>query len=171
LLELMVALALVATLFTAFAPNFQSMLEGLQMRAASADLVAAIHETRMQALGRGVKVTLMPVDGDWAQGWQIFIDANGNRRLDLGEALLSTHVALAPGFQSRFRFTDGTIPPYISYNAAGRSSRGGSSAAANWGTLSLQLGEQQRNIMINMLGRVRMCDPVREAASCSGVAE
>jgi len=34
--------------------------------------------------------------------------------------------------------------------------------------LSLEQGEETRNIKINMLGRVRVCDPAKDRSNCSG---
>jgi type IV fimbrial biogenesis protein FimT len=56
----------------------------------------------------------------------------------------------------------------FAYNAAGRACSAGNSLAARWGTLSLTQGEDVRNIKINMLGRVRVCDPAQDRANCDG---
>lgn len=171
LLELMIVLAIASILFSSALPDMRQAIEAFQLRAAAADLVAAIHETRALALAHGQIVTLLPNDGDWRQGWSIIIDSNGNRRSDPGEPLLRWHRALPKALEVRFRFTDRTVPFYIAYNSAGRSCRAAHAGAANFGTVSLAIGAQQRNIKINMLGRVRVCDPAVDGASCSSATD
>lgn len=165
---MMIVLAIASILLSSALPAMRQAIEAFQLRAAAAELVAAIHETRAQALARGQIVTLLATHGDWKQGWAIVLDANANRHPDPGEAILHQHGALPKALQVRFKFTDPTAPFYIAYNSAGRSCRPARAKAANFGTVSLVIGEQQRNIKINMLGRVRLCDPARESP-CTGV--
>lgn len=169
LLELMIVLAILSILFATALPNLSNMLAGRQLRTASADLLAAINDTRAQAIARRRVVTLLAESGNWQQGWLIVIDANANRSLDEGEAILSRHRAAPERLQVRARFTDNTAPAYISYNAAGRSCRAAHPNAANFGTITLELAGAQRNIKINMQGRARLCDPALEPATCASI--
>jgi type IV fimbrial biogenesis protein FimT len=174
LVELLLVLALAGVLLGAAAPSFLSSLQRLRLQAAANDLVAALDLTRVQAMARGSKVLLVPLDPagvDWRAGWQVFIDSNGNRRPDAGEPLLHQHAALPDGVLVAARFTSGGAPAYVAYNAAGRTCSAGNSLAARWGTLSLTHGAATRNIKINMLGRVRICDPAVERSGCSSVAD
>jgi type IV fimbrial biogenesis protein FimT len=160
----MMVLAIVSIMASSAMPDMRRSIDGYRLRAAAADLMAAIQETRAQAIASGQIVSLLPKNGDWRQGWTIVIDRNANRQLDADEPPLMSHRALPKETLVSFHFTDQTAPSYIAYNSAGRSCRSGHSKAANFGTLSLALGEQKRNIKINMLGRVRMCDPDRESS-------
>ncbi|WP_082507496.1 GspH/FimT family pseudopilin [Duganella sp. Root336D2] len=169
LMELMIVLAILSILFASALPDLSNMLAGRQLRAASADLLAAINDTRAQAIARRRVVTLLAKNGSWQQGWLIVIDANVNRSADEGEAILFRHVAASERLQVRARFTDNTAPAYISYNAAGRSCRAAHPNAANFGTITLELAGTQRNIKINMQGRARLCDPVLEPATCASI--
>ena len=108
---------------------------------------------------------------DWRLGWLVFVDRNGNLVYDAGDELLLRQGPLAAGIEVRFGFTSGAKPLYIAYNGAGRSCSASNALAARWGTLSLILGNQARHIKINMLGRVRVCDPQRDTVNCSGVGE
>ncbi|HEY0587579.1 MAG TPA: GspH/FimT family pseudopilin, partial [Pseudoduganella sp.] len=132
LLELMIVLAILSILFASALPNLSNMLAGRQLRSASADLLAAINDTRAQAIARRRVVTLLAENGNWQQGWLIIIDANANRSPDAGEAILSRHKAAPERLLVRARFTDNTAPAYISYNAAGRSCRAAHPNAANF---------------------------------------
>jgi type IV fimbrial biogenesis protein FimT len=169
LLELLIVLAILSVLFASALPELSNMLAGRQLRAASADLLAAINNTRAQAIARRRVVTLLPEQGDWQQGWLIVIDANANRRADDGEPVLMRHKQAPERLQVRAKFTDNTAPFYISYNAAGRSCRAAHPNAANFGTITLELAGAQRNIKINMQGRARLCDPALEPASCASI--
>ena len=170
LVELLIVLLLAAILFSAAMPAMHGILQRLRLRAATNDLAAAIDLTRSQAIARGGKVMLAPLDPviGWRQGWAVFIDQNSNRRPDPGELLLYRHDPIAQDMQILSSFSSNAGLPYLAYNAAGRACSADNSLAARWGTLSLTQGKQARNIKINMLGRVRVCDPAQDK-SCSGV--
>lgn len=174
LIELLVVLVLAAVLLGVAAPAFQQSMQRLRLQAATNDLLAAIDLTRAQAMARGAKVLMAPLDPagvNWQSGWAIFQDRNGNRRPDAGEAIIYRHDPLRADIGIASRFTSGGMPAYIAYNAAGRTCRADSSLTARWGTLTLTQGDDSRNIIINMLGRARACDPRRELANCSGAAD
>ncbi len=174
LLELLAVLSIAALLMAAGLPSLQQVLARQQVRAAATDLFSAIELTRAQAMARGQRVLLMPAGPggmDWRTGWLVFIDRNVNLAFDGDDELLFRQGPLAAGFTVQFAFSSATPPLYIAYNGAGRSCSATNSLAARWGTLSLILGKQRRHIKINMLGRVRVCDPQQQPANCSGVAD
>ena len=174
MLELLAVLAIAALLAAAALPGLQQLLARQQLRAAATDLFSAIELTRAQAMARGQRVLLMPAGAggtDWGTGWLIFIDRNANLAFDDDDELLFRQGPLPSGMAAQFAFSSATAPFYIAYNGAGRSCSATNSLAARWGTLSLTLGKQVRHIKINMLGRVRVCDPQQQAANCSGVAD
>jgi type IV fimbrial biogenesis protein FimT len=172
LIELLVVLAIASILLAAGAPGLRDLVRTQQLKAASGDLFAAIGQARAQALARGEIVTVLPKGAggtDWARGWTVFIDRDGNRQPNAGDTVLAEHGPLAEGVAAGFSFTSPTPPFYIAYNGAGRSCRDSNPAAARYGTLSLFHGGGIRRIKINMLGRARSCDPARDA-SCDGPA-
>lgn len=174
LIELLAVLAMAALLAAAAMPGLQHLLARQQVRAAATDLFSAIELTRAQAMARGQRVLLMPAGPggtDWGTGWLVFIDRNANLAFDDGDELLFRQGPLPAGITAQFAFSSATAPFYIAYNGAGRSCSATNSLAARWGTLSLTLGKQVRHIKINMLGRVRVCDPQQQAANCSGMAD
>jgi type IV fimbrial biogenesis protein FimT len=165
----MIALAILSILFASALPDLSNMLAGRQLRAASSDLLAAINDTRAQAIARRRVVTLLAENGDWQQGWLVIVDANANRSADPGEQVLSRHKAPPGRLVIRTSFTDATAPFYVAYNAAGRSCRAAHPNAANFGTITLELAGVQRNIKINMQGRARLCDPALEPSTCASI--
>ncbi|WP_317205232.1 GspH/FimT family protein [Janthinobacterium sp.] len=173
LAELLVVLALAAALLAAGAPGMADLLARLRLRGAANELFAAITLARAQALARGTRVVMTPLEpsgADWSGGWRVFVDANGNLRLDPGEELLAERGPPGGGIAIRAAFSSAHAPAYLAYNSAGRGCGADNSMAARWGTLSLQSGRHARHIKINMLGRVRVCDPAAEPATCTGLA-
>ena len=172
LAEVLVALVLAAILLALAMPNLQPLIARWQLRTATADLQNAIDLTRSQAIGRGRIVLLAPVDPAgvaWEQGWDVFADDNGNRRHDPGELLFAHHGPVAAGIAIDANLTSAAAPLVLAYNGAGRSCSPDNGLAAQWGTLTLRQGQALRRIKINMLGRVRVCDPAVEPADCEGV--
>lgn len=174
LVELMVVLVLAGVLMSVATPAYYDTIRRQRLRAATADLVAAIDLTRSQAIARGSRVMMAPLDAggaSWQQGWAVFVDDNGNRRHDADELLIYRHDPLADGITVSSTFTSGAAQPYLAYNAAGRACSASSSLTARWGTLTLEHGGSTRNIKINMLGRVRVCDPDRDGSSCGNASD
>ena len=171
LVELMIVLAVSAVLIGLAAPEMRDMIQRRRLDAAVADLYGAIDLARSQAIGRGSRVQLVPLDAggaNWGSGWVVFIDADGDRRPGPAEEVIASHGPLPEGIVVSFNFTSNKLPYYIAYNGAGRSCSHSSSMTARWGTLSLHQDGQIRRIRINMLGRARICNPETERDSCSG---
>lgn len=174
LVELLVVLVLAGILLGAAAPVYQQVMRRMQLRVAANDLVAAIDLTRSQAITLGRPVLLAPLapgGTNWEGGWVVFVDDNGNRRPDGGEARIFQHGPLPDGMTLVSAFSSGSLPLYLAYNGAGRSCSASNSLAARWGTLSLAQGDDARNVKINMLGRLRLCDPAIDTANCDGVGK
>ncbi|MFM9436119.1 type IV fimbrial biogenesis protein FimT [Janthinobacterium sp. CG_23.3] len=173
LAELMVVLAIATVLLAAGMPSMHDMIARQRLRTTVADLFAAIDLTRSEASARGGRVMLAPLDSmgrDWRRGWAVFVDKNGSKNLDRGDELILRHGPVAAGIMISAGFSSPQPPLYIAYNADGRSCSAGNSMTARWGSLSVVLGARTRNIKINMLGRVRVCDPDVERDTCAGVA-
>lgn len=170
LAELAVVLAIAAVAFGIAAPDLHALLTSQQLKAASSEMLDAIAHTRAQAIARNQRVKLMPRDPlglDWTRGWTVFIDRDGDRRPGPTDELLAVHGPLPAGVRIDFSFTQSAPPQYIAYNGAGRSCSDAGGNASRLGTLSLFHGGQIRRIKINMLGRIRQCNPARDAG-CDG---
>ncbi|MEW6763461.1 MAG: GspH/FimT family pseudopilin [Pseudomonadota bacterium] len=170
LVELAVVVAIASILMAVAAPDLQALVAAQQLRTASGDLMGAIAETRAQAIARNARVKLMPRDpggADWTRGWTVFIDRDGDRQPGVGDEILQVHGPVPEGVRIDFSFTQSAPPQYIAYNGAGRSCSDAGGNASRLGTLSLFHGEHIRRIKINMLGRVRVCNPARDDA-CDG---
>ena len=168
-IELLTVLAIVAVLLGLALPEMSSMIARHRLKAAVSDLHGAIDLTRSQAIARGRRVQLVPLEPhgvNWGSGWVVFVDADGDRRPGPSEEVIASHGPLSPDIVTSFNFTSNQQPYYIAYNGDGRSCSDSSSMAARWGTISLHQGAQIRRIRINMLGRARVCDPAVDGASC-----
>jgi type IV fimbrial biogenesis protein FimT len=171
MVELLVVLLIGAVLIGVASPEMRDMLNRRRLDSAVADLHGAIDLARSQAIARGSRVQLVPLEPagvNWSAGWLVFIDTDGDRRPGPGEEVIASHGPVPEGIIISFNFTGNRVPYYIAYNGAGRSCSDTSSLAARWGTLSFHQDGQIRRIRINMLGRARVCDPQREPDSCNG---
>ena len=172
LAELAVVLAIAAVAFAVAAPDLHALVTQQQLKAVSSELLDAIANARAQAIARNEKVKLMPSDlagADWTQGWTVFIDRDGDHEPGPDDEVLARHGPLPEGLRFDFSFTQSAPPQYIAYNGAGRSCSDTNSGASRLGTLSLFHGGHTRRIKINMLGRVRLCNPARDDG-CDGAA-
>ena len=171
LAELLVVLAIVVVMAGVALPDYRQMIRAQQLKAATNDLFGAIDLTRTQAIARGRRVQLVPLDAagrDWSGGWVVFVDRNGDRRPGFGEEVIMRYGAPAKGITVEAAFSNQQGASYLAYNSMGRSCSDTSSQAARFGTLSLVQDSQIRRIKINMLGRARLCDPARDGANCTG---
>jgi type IV fimbrial biogenesis protein FimT len=170
LAELLAVLAIASIALGVAAPNLRELLRVFEIKAAVNDLSGAIALTRAQAIARNAQVKIVPREpnrANWARGWTVFVDTDGDRQPGADEEVIAVHGPLADGIAADFAFTSPAPPHYIAYNGAGRSCSDTNSASARFGTLSLFYGEQTRRIKINMLGRARVCNPARESG-CDG---
>lgn len=153
LIEIMVALAVLAILLAVGLPAFGGLIDDQRMDSSVSSMVRSINHTRTEATRRNRYVSMAPLSGDWNNGWTIFIDANNNGALDAGETLL--HEEQPP--RVHHIHTSTTITPYLRYNAQGESEllNGGFQS----GTIAFcpqQSGAQGRKVIINRIGRARV---------------
>ncbi len=166
LIELMVVMSIAAILLAAGVPSFRSLIQNQRMTATVNDFFAAINLTRSEAIQRGTRVDLVPADAaDWAMGWVVFVDENDNQKPDTGEQIIFSHGPAPNGIAIASAFTDSTVK-YIAYNGTGRTRTNASSQKTQSGHLSFTVGEQVRKIVINFLGRPRVCNPAVDSDNC-----
>ncbi|MEH6558755.1 MAG: GspH/FimT family pseudopilin [Oceanicoccus sp.] len=105
LVELMVALAIMAILVMAAAPNFSAAVKRNRIESQLKDLSGHVKLARSEAISRSRTVTICrssdqatcstaaPV-GDWSIGWITFLDLNGNATVDGDDIVLRVHGGL-----------------------------------------------------------------------------
>lgn len=106
LIELMVAVAVMAILVSAAVPSFTSVFNGNRLTGIANELAASLQSARMEALRRGQRVVVCssadgascvatPATDSWP-GWLAFVDTDADNVLDAGEAILRYDRIQAP---------------------------------------------------------------------------
>lgn len=105
LIELMIAVAIIAILAGIAVPSFQQLGANQRMTSTVHTYMASFNQARMRAVSLGQHVALCPsADGatctgglSWENGWLIYDDVNRNRKLDPSETVAGTFGALPDG--------------------------------------------------------------------------
>ncbi|MFG6667646.1 GspH/FimT family pseudopilin [Halomonas sp. HNIBRBA4712] len=71
LLELLVAIAIIALMASVGLPNFARMLEVNRVVSATNEFKTALNYARSEAVRRNTYITLVPLAGNWAAGWEV----------------------------------------------------------------------------------------------------
>jgi type IV fimbrial biogenesis protein FimT len=124
-LELMVTLAVVATLLGMAVPSYEAFADRQRMKAAVAGLHSDLVAARSQAVYRNAIMVACPGNpesgctgsNEWTGGWIVFEDSNGDQQLSEGEKPLrynqppETILVHAPASRPELRFfPDGSTP-------------------------------------------------------------
>lgn len=167
IVELMVILLIAGILMMIGIPSYQAMIQNHRLITATNALLMAVNMTRSEAIHRGVRVDMVPTgDGKkWSNGWIIFIDENNNQRPDKNETIIYSHDELHRDIRITPSFTDSKVQ-YIAFNGTGRTRTNANSQTSQSGNWLLEAGSKSRKVVINFLGRARVCDPDKEASSC-----
>lgn len=167
ILEMMVILLIAGILLAIGVPSFQAMIQNHRLITATNALFMAVNLTRSEAIHRGVRVDMVPAgDGtQWTNGWVIFVDEDNDQHPDANETIIYSHTASYRNVRITPSFTDSKVQ-YIAFNGTGRTRTNASSQTSQSGNWLLESGSQSRKVVINFLGRARVCDPRKEASSC-----
>lgn len=164
--ELMLIVAIVSGLLATGIPGFISLIQNQRLASTANALFMAVNLARSEAIHRGRRVDLVPLDGQtWSGGWQVFIDENNNQRPDPYETVLYTHAVALSDLRIMPRFSDSKVQ-YIAFNSSGRSHTNASRQTAQSGHWLLEMGPHARKVTINFLGRPRVCNPLKDKTGC-----
>lgn len=128
LIELMIAVALLAVLASLAIPSFANITRQFRVSTVTDELMASIQWSRVEAIRTGQEVVLRRMTNcglvlrdtaDWRCGWRVFVDLNGNGALDGTEVALQA-VELPPGVNVSKR--GGGSPEFLRIDRYGRSS-------------------------------------------------
>lgn len=101
-IELMVTVAIVATLTALAAPMFTEMIERWRVRSSTEEMSSTLYFARGEAIKRGGGVIVRKIDNsdpnctlvmtneEWDCGWITFFDTNGNGVKNASEPILQT---------------------------------------------------------------------------------
>lgn len=159
LVDAVIALALLAILFALGVPAMAALLRDHRLALFTNDLLGAMHLARSEAIKRKGRVTMCPSSngaqcaavGGWDQGWIVFLDNNSNAARDAAEPLVSARSQRAMGIVA---VGNGTMARYVSYVSAGAART--TNNALQIGTIRVCNGIQQRSLVVNASGRVRV---------------
>jgi type IV fimbrial biogenesis protein FimT len=159
LVELLVTLAILATLFGIALPSFANLIRDNRLAAASNELLAVVRYVRSEAIKRGRRVTLCVSSdqlsctpgSDWHGGWLVFVDDNGNGLREVDEEVLRMGADNAGALTI---IGNTHVRNYLSYNAEGRTQL--VSGGLQMGTVTLCGEPVARRLVINSVGRPRV---------------
>jgi Tfp pilus assembly protein FimT len=127
LVELMVLVCVMALALGLGIPAFTTMFANNRMSAVVNDVVSGLHTARSAAITRQATVTLCPAPdgagdcgGSLADGWVVFVDADGDAGIDADEEIIASHGALPPASRDGISALPADAPGYISFSASGR---------------------------------------------------
>jgi type IV fimbrial biogenesis protein FimT len=167
LVEMMVVLCVAIILLSLGVPSFRTLIEDQKLITTVNDFYSAINLVRSEAIQRGARVDMTPVDGgDWSKGWVVFIDNNDTRKPDAGDEIIFTHGPAAAGLAIEDNIK-GSEVKYLAYNGTGRTQSNESGQAPRFGSFFFRRdGKVVRKIKINFLGRTSICTPISNNDSC-----
>lgn len=155
LIEMLVVLTIVSILLSAAVPSYQELLRNQALKAAASEWMASIQRARSTAVRSGTTVDILATQAqDWNRGWVVARDTNDNRSLDSGEQKLHAYGPIPDNIEVTLRFNGKPLQ----FRPSGR--------PAQSGHVLLAAGALRRKIIVNMLGRPRLCDPDLAGADC-----
>lgn len=162
LIEALVVLALLAILGNLAGPGLSQLIHAQQVRSASIELASTLIHARQEAITRQRPVIVDNLDGNWASGWKLFVDLDGDGTPDSDEPVL--HVST--GSTGGVRISGNTpVSRYVRYTPTGEAKLQSGAFQAGTITLCHNDGQQAvRKLVLSATGRLRT---VREdAGSC-----
>lgn len=166
LLEYLAVIMMMATLITMATANFRLLIDRTRVTTVASEFRVDLMSARAEAIRRQARVDVIPMDAEhWERGWLLLIDANNNQHFDSGDLLLHRSGVLPQGLLVDARLRD-SHKSYLAFDSSGRPRSANSSQIPQIGSLTFSVGAQRRKIIISFLGRVRLCDPDKDAATC-----
>lgn len=148
LLELLITVAIMSIMVTAGLPSFQAIIEGSRLTSAANSMVSALQLARMEAIKQH-KSVLVIKKTNWENGWNVFVDSNGDNSQDsTTEPTLTSFDKVGSAMTVK---TSGTFNNYAGYGANGRSNAGG-----NFAFCSSSNTQDFRTVVVALTGRVHV---------------
>ena len=153
LVELLIALVVLGILISIGMPAFGNMIDQQRMDSGLSALTGSLNMAKQEAVRRNRPVTLTAIEGDWNNGWRMFLDNNSNGQLDENEKLLRELAVDAV-----LRIDANTpVSRYVRFNGRGESQLlNGGFQAGTFRFCPKVAGEHGRRVTINQVGRWRV---------------
>jgi len=98
LIELMIAIAIVAILLALGLPGFNSLITRNRIASQTSDFATSLSLARSEAIKRGLPVVVRRTTTNWESGWQVFVDADNDETYTAGtDTLLRSYDLLTGG--------------------------------------------------------------------------
>jgi type IV fimbrial biogenesis protein FimT len=166
MIEYLATLVIAAILLLMTSSNFRPVVDRSRVTAATSEFHTAILLARSEAMRRQKRVDVIPLDSkDWGKGWLVLIDANNNQRFDSGDLLLHRSQSETKGLAVEAKLRD-SKKSYLAFDISGRPCSVASSQVPQIGSFIFAVSAQRLKIIISFLGRVRVCDPDKDGATC-----
>ena len=157
LIEMMIAIAILAIIIALSAPGFLNLILSNQISGSASDFIDALRRAKTESSARLTTVTVCTrngdncnANGDWDDGWLVFLNDDGNNTRDTDETIIYEQEALDQ--RITFTATDGNNNPLriLSFTPSGNTTLAGSGAATF--TLQNQDGTISRSILVTVAG-------------------
>ncbi|WP_225984725.1 GspH/FimT family pseudopilin [Noviherbaspirillum aerium] len=166
LIELMTVVLIAAVLAGMAVPAFGRLIDSQRLTSTVNDFLASIQLARAEAIKRGHRVDLVPAGAGWTDGWMVLVDENGNQAPDAGDTIIHRRPPVTKGISVTSKLTDNS-QPYLAYNGTGRTRTNvAGGQQPQFGSILFELGDEKRKIILNSLGRPRVCKPKDGETSC-----
>ena len=161
LIELMIAIALVAILLATAVPALEDFTNDARQTGAINDFVAAIHLARNTAITTNSRVTMCASASGtnceltaWENGWIVFGDLNANGSLDVGERIVSASSAV-----EGLDIQSGEFPASLMYRPNGRAMTNALTGnSGEFAVCDFRGAEHAKVILVELSGRPRMSE-------------
>ncbi len=182
LTELMITLAILAILLAFALPSFEEITVQNRLATESNRLLSALTLAHSEAVKRNRRVVICESNngssctgnGNWREGWLLFVDNNNNGNLDAGEEIVRIEGEAVADYQ----ITNANSTPLASlfYDASGRARETASGNLAqttfvlcrkekNASFLTRTNGARARLLVTNIVGRAEVRPGERAAAT------
>ncbi len=163
LIELMVAVTILALLATAALPSFSEIQQKGSLSVASNELFSSLRLARSEAVKRARRVTVCKTDSafsdsplcdggaNWQDGWLVFVDDNEDGSRDAGEELIQAHDYVQFGIAVT---TSPIFSNNVSYSPAGSTTTTVNNFAS--GTIVVDYAGYSKTLSLSTTGRVRV---------------
>lgn len=161
LIELMIAIALVAILLATAVPALDDFTNDARQTGAINDFISAIHIARNTAITTNSRVTMCASASGtnceltaWESGWIVFGDLNSNGSVDVGETVVSASSAT-----EGLNIQSGEFPAALMYRPNGRAMT--NALTGNSGEFTVcdfRGAPHAKVILVELSGRPRMSE-------------
>ncbi|NVJ68408.1 MAG: GspH/FimT family protein [Gammaproteobacteria bacterium] len=125
IIELMTVVALVAIVAAIAVPSLRNFILDNKLAAFSNDFVASVSMAKGEAISNRERVLITSINNDWANGWKIVVDSNGDGDFNDAEDEEVRTVSLESGLKLKGTPNDMTI------------NSNGIISGLNWGSITV----------------------------------